>query len=180
MKQLTKEQMILRLNSEGNLINILHRRDWSHQANGNGNNGRAGIFTKDEKETICVLAEEIGNKEAAAISGCHPASIPGWSNGQSSHRVDSNAPSTHQNQEIKESIQDKVSERAVDRVLKSLDLIDDDKLTACNAVELANIAARLSTIGMKNLKDSGRMQVNIYTPSVKAESQFEIITVNNE
>ena len=177
MKQLTREEMLQRFSSEDNLINVLHRRDWTRQANGNGNNGRAGKFTRDEKEAIVVLADEIGNKETAELVGCNKASIPYFKNGIDSHRSEVNCPSTHADERVIERVQDKISERAIEKVLQSIDLIDDTRLKACNAVELASVAQRLSNVG--SLKKSGiaSVNVNIITPQVRTESQFETLTI---
>ena len=178
MIQLTKEQALQRLDSNNNLCNIMHKRDWSRQRNGNGNNGRAGKFTKDEKEGIVILASELGNKETAEIVGCHPASIPPMKEGISSHRSEVNVPSTHKDKSIVEKNQERISERSVEKVLRSLDLITDDKLKISTAVELSTIASRLSNInGRRNEKGGPAIQVNIVTPGLKNESQFETIVV---
>jgi len=177
VKQLTKEEMLQRLESDKNLINIIHRRDYSHHSNGGEHNGRNGKFTPDEREAIVSLASKIGTKEAADLVGCHRQSIGDFSRGITSHRTDVNFPSTHQNQEIVENNQDKISVRAIEKVLHSIDLIDDVKLKACNAVELATVASRLANIGIRKGIESGRIQVNIYTPSVRSERDFEFVTV---
>lgn len=178
MKQLTKQEMLQRLDSPDNLFNIVHRGD--RYTNGKEHsNGRAGKFTDVEKENIVALSAEIGPTEAAALVNCHPQSIGDFKRGISSHRGNEvNFPSTHQNQEVMERIEDKVSARAVEKVLRSIDLIEDDKLVACNAVELATIASRLSSIGIKKGVDNGRIQVNIYTPQIRTERDFETVLMD--
>src|SRR3990167_9445229 len=132
MKQLTKEEMTLRLENGKNLINIIHRGDC--YTNGSGNNGRAGKFTPEEKENIVALSKEIGPTATGALTGCHPQSIGDFARSISSHRGNEiNVPSTHQKQNVIDSIQEKVSERAIEKILRSIDLIEDDKLRACNA-----------------------------------------------
>ena len=180
MKQLTKEEMLQRLESDKNLINIIHRRDYSHQGNGDGSNGRGGKFTPEEKESIVSLASEIGITETAELVGCHKQSIGDFARGISSHRGNEiNTASTHQNQAILESNQDKISVRAIEKVLHSIGLIDDGKLKACNAVELATVASRLANIGIKKGVQSGAIQVNIYTPSVRDERDFEFVSIQS-
>lgn len=180
MIKLTKEEALQRLDNPVNLKNIIHKCDWTRQSNGN-HGGRDGVFTKTEKSLITTLSEEIGNKSAAELVGCNPASIPYWKKGQNSHRVDTNAESTRQNQSVVEERQDKISEKAIDKVLKSLDLIEDDKLRACNAVELATIVQKLSGVNTnKNNGSKTNINVVVYTPQQKSEEQFETITVRAE
>ena len=176
MKQLTKEEMTLRLENGKNLINIIHRGDCYN--NGSGNNGRAGIFTPEEKENIVALSKEVGMSNAAALTNCHPQSIGDFARGISSHRGDEmNVPSTHQKQNIMEGMSERVSERAIEKVLRSLDLMEDNKLKACNAVELATVASRLANIGIKKGVESGRIQVNIFSTPVRTEQDFEVVEI---
>ena len=180
MIQLTREEALQRLDNPINLKNIIHKSDWSRQSNG-GSHGRGGTFTKEEKSLITSLSEEIGNKETASLVGCNPASIPYWKKGQNSHRVDTNAESTRQNQSVMEENQNKISEKAIDKVLQSLDLIQDDKLRACNAVELATIVQKLSGVNTgKNGGSKTNINVVVYTPQQKGEDQFETVTVRSE
>ena len=180
MIQLTREEALQRLDNPINLKNIIHKNDWSRQSNG-GSHGRNGTFTKDEKSLITTLSEELGNKSTADLVGCNPASIPYWKKGQNSHRVDTNAESTRQNQSVMEENQNKISEKAIDKVLQSLDLIQDDKLRACNAVELATIVQKLSGVNTgKNGGSKTNINVVVYTPQQKGEDQFETVTVRSE
>jgi len=176
MKQLTKEEMLSRLDSNKNLINIIHRGD--RYTNGSGNNGRAGTFTPEEKENIVALSKEIGMSNAAALTNCHPQSIGDFARGISSHRGNEiNVPSTHQKQNVMEGMQEKVSERAIEKVLRSIDLIEDGKLRACNAVELATVASRLANIGIKKGVEGGKIQVNIFSNPVRNEQEFEVVKI---
>jgi hypothetical protein len=180
--QLTKEEAAARLSNPRNLVNTIHKRDWERQSNGGdkNTNGRAGKFSLDEKEMIVSLAEELGNKDTASLVGCNPASIPYWRNGINSKNTGSNAPSTHVNKEVAINNQERISEKSVEKVLRAVELIDEEKLVACNATELATIASRLATLSIKKQQEGGGINIVVYTPQVKSESQFETITIESK
>lgn len=172
MKSLTREEAIQRLENPKNLVHVLHKNDFSKKSNGNHEHIK---YTPEEKSMISILASELGNQETGRIVGCDPDNIPAMRRGITSHNTQTNAPSTRQDLTVLEKNQEKISERSIEKVLKSLDLIEDDKLQACNAVELATIAQKLSGLSSNKNGPGTKVNVNIYTAPVRTEDQFETI-----
>lgn len=178
MKFITREQALLRLDNPDNLFNIIKKNDFSSRGNGNNDYGRAGKFTPAEREMIVSLSNDLHNTEVANIVGCSPQTVSEFKRGVTSHDRNLNTPSSTIKQGIVETNREKASEVAAEKMLKSLNLIDDYKLKVCTATELATVAARLSTIGGKNGNNGGsKINVNINVPHIRNESMFESIEI---
>lgn len=181
MKQLTSNEALQRLDNPDNLFNILHKNDFATfgKSENRNKNGSNGIHSPEIRELAITLSNEIGNNEAASIIGCAPATLSEWKSGKTSHD-EHNTSSSRGSQRVTETNREKASELAAEKVLESIGLIDTNKLHACNAVELASVAAKLSVIGVKSgPQTSGMVNVNIYVPQLKKDHQFQTIEVIN-
>lgn len=78
---------------------------------------------------------------------------------------------------------DQVRDVALDRLMKSLGLMDEDKLSECSAPALAGIAANMGKVVEKMLprdqssSNGAGVQLIIYAPQLKDESKYRTIEV---
>lgn len=73
-----------------------------------------------------------------------------------------------------------VRDKALDRLMHSLGLLDNDKLSGCNAKDLSIIAANMGRVVEKTApKEQQGAQVNviIYSPELRKEASFEKIEI---
>lgn len=73
-----------------------------------------------------------------------------------------------------------IRDLAMEKLMKSLNLIDDEKLEGCKAVDLANIATSMSKVVEKTLpREATGPQVNlvVYAPQVRAEHRYEVTEI---
>jgi len=185
MKQLTKEQALQRLENPENLFNIIHKNDFSNpeRYKNNNENGRGGKFSQVDRDIAINLSKELGTHTAAEIVGCRPETLSQWKSGITSNGNKNNIESSRPDQKLIESNREKASELAAERMLKSLDLITDSKLTVCNAMELSTIASKLQPLTLKNggvNGAGGKVNVNIYVPKSREERDFESVDIAAE
>jgi transcriptional regulator with XRE-family HTH domain len=70
--------------------------------------------------------------------------------------------------------------KALDRLMASLGLLTDDKLSGCSARDISSIAANMSRVVEKTMPDRDRMgNINlvIYSPELKTEKSFEVVEI---
>jgi|SRR5215831_350697 len=70
--------------------------------------------------------------------------------------------------------------KALDRLMASLGLLTDDKLSGCKATDLANIAANMSRVVEKTMPDKdrqGNINLIVYTPEIRSEKSFEVVEI---
>lgn len=73
-----------------------------------------------------------------------------------------------------------VRDKALDRLMASLDLISNDKLSGCSAKDLSLIAANMGRVVDKTIPKSDspdKIQLVIYTPELRQEKSFESVEV---
>jgi hypothetical protein len=70
--------------------------------------------------------------------------------------------------------------KALDRLMKSLGLLTDDKISALNAREISAVAANMARVVEKTMPDKdrqGHINLVIYTPELRSEKSFEVVEV---
>jgi predicted transcriptional regulator len=70
-------------------------------------------------------------------------------------------------------------EKALDRLMDALDLMDEDKLSKCKAVDLSAIASNMSKVveKMEGKANTTNNVLVIYAPKQRDESDFETIAI---
>lgn len=74
----------------------------------------------------------------------------------------------------------KVRDKALDRLMTSLGLITDDKLSGCNARDLSTIAANMGRVvekTMPKVESNDRVNIIIYSPEIKDERTFKTLEI---
>jgi len=178
MKVLTREQALQRLDNPNNLFNLLYKKDYANYGKSENRHktGEIAKFSPEMREAAVNLSVAIGTNGASEIVGAGPRTISDWKRGVTSHSGSNhNTEANRPKEEVIKSTQEKISEKVAERVLTSLDMMIDDKLSACNAVELATVAARLSSITGKDKDKGTRINVNIHVPQKQSESSFKTI-----
>ncbi len=72
-----------------------------------------------------------------------------------------------------------VKDKALERLMKSLGLLDDDKLSKCSAKDLSVIASNMGRVYEKTTsqREASPTQVIIYAPQLRDENRFKTIEV---
>jgi hypothetical protein len=173
-----------RLNGEYNLLNRL--------ANRASRSGDALIISpeplgrKPEVPNIPPIIKEIvatatrsgeaTNKEMADAFGISTRTVSDAKDGRVGKRRDEELETR-----IEQNV-DKIRDSAVQRIMKSLNVMSDEKLENCKARDLSGIAANLSKV-VDNLapreKESAfqGVQIVFYSPRMKSVADFEVIDV---
>jgi hypothetical protein len=74
----------------------------------------------------------------------------------------------------------KVRDKALDRLMMSMGLITDDKLSGCSAKDLSVIASNMGRVVEKTLpkaESHDHVSLIIYTPELKRENQFQVVEI---
>lgn len=77
----------------------------------------------------------------------------------------------------------RVRDKALDRVMEAMELMDGDKMKACNAKELSQITSNLARVVAATTpkQDNGNTNTQfntiIYAPESKKESDYEVVQV---
>lgn len=73
-----------------------------------------------------------------------------------------------------------VRDRALERLMASMNLITDDKLEKCKATDLSVISANMSRIVEKTLpkqNEGTQMNLIVYAPQLKSEESYKVVDV---
>lgn len=190
---LTGEQVKKRLESDQNLVKMVDsirgpNREIivkSHAMNPRGPGDGVKDLTDEERESIGVLSKLAGSDVAAEIFGIsenHASNLScGLKRYAGKHVTDNN---------LKERIEDRLSsvrmtveERAAEKLLAALGLLDNDKLENCNAVQLAGVASQMgntmSKMRAKEGSENGneKVKVIIHQPRPTTEEHFDCVEI---
>lgn len=143
------------------------------------NNGDVNV--PDSLRRIIGETSEIdGRQDALALAekfGISPSSVSAYANGSTSTKTMDKTP----NREYINQAKDRVSKKAMKRLLKSIDSITDDKLEGAKASDLASIAKSLSGVikDMEPEEDANKGDANkpafvIFAPQVHQENHYEV------
>jgi len=179
---LSEEDKDQRLSSEDNLLNRLAAR-----ANRAGNSliiAPEALGRKPEIPNIPPLIKEIAATTAAAGLATNKEMADSF--GISAQTV-SNVRSGRgdDNKEIQKKLHEnlgQIRDVAIDRLMKSLGLMDDEKLANTKARDLSSVAANLSKVIDKSMPKStdsplSGVQVIFYSPRMKDIKDFEVIDI---
>jgi transcriptional regulator with XRE-family HTH domain len=76
-------------------------------------------------------------------------------------------------------VRNAVQDKALERLMVSLNLINDDKLSSSSAKELSGIAANMAKVvdrtAPKGQLDGANVQLLVYAPQIKAEDNYRVI-----
>lgn len=132
------------------------------------------------RKIIGETSEIEGRAEALALAeqfGISPSSVSAYANGSTSTASMNKTP----NREYINGAKDRVSKKAMKRLLKSIDSITDDKLEGAKATDLASIAKSLSGVikDMEPEEDANKGDANkpafiIFAPQVHQENHYEV------
>lgn len=160
-----------RVASEDNLLNRLKVEPLVHKGNGHGRSGR-GIEAQAE---AVAISKEKTIREAAAETGYSQQHIVKLRRAEpTGEKV---------NSELEKHIEEKVEaskDRALDKLMDALDLMDEDKLKRCNARDLSSIASNMSNIahGGKDRNAAGAgIQIVVYAPRQKELKEYEYVDI---
>lgn len=125
----------------------------------------------------------VASQELSQEFGISSSSISAYKND-----ANSTASYNEPNKELKNhnnQIRERIIRKARKKLVLAVDKIDDDKLDACNAKELAGVAKDMSSV-IRNLEpeikpetESGNNQFIFFAPHIRKESDYPIINVSD-
>src|SRR5690349_1710470 len=130
---ISDEELELRLNSPNNLINRQKDKSIIRSTENSGKRTGQKNLTLEEKTDVGVLGNLIGTKATRGLTGCSQPEIDQLKNGEVSH-----LPNEDLTSKLEASL-GVIREKAVDRLMASLDRITDDRLDNANLKELATV-----------------------------------------
>lgn len=188
---LTKEQVEKRLSSEDNIANQSHSSIIiKKEGNINGRGKGSKNLTEEEKIAIGVLANLEGNEVAAELMGVSEDTARHLRTAQTSIRSGDTVRASIDTS-LKEKINERldttkltIQERAAEKLLTSLGLLDQDKLANCSAKDLAGITNQMSQVvrNMSNRdgeRNGGKAAVKIilHQPKPSREESFDFVEI---
>lgn len=168
---LTEEEARARLNSENNLANRFRpSSSVTEEVIKSPGKNRANL-TEEERTEIATrsrLGEKI--KVIAREKGITPQTVTNIKSGKT-QGID---------EEQVESILADVRDVAISRLMASMGLMTDDKMSGCSAKDLSVIAANMGRVVDKTLPKSDQgdtVNLIIYSPEMKQEKSFKSVEV---
>lgn len=169
---LAQEQAESRLQSEANIVTRFAKGPSSlkiipktYQANGK----RLPSFVKTQI-AIMTRSGAQSSKEAALEADCSPQQVNNIKRGEHSN-IDEPAV---------EKALGEVRDKALDRLMASMNLISDEKLEKCDAVKLSVISSNMGRIVEKTLprqQEGSNVNLIVYAPQLKDESRYKVVDV---
>lgn len=183
---LTKEKFNERLNSEGNLLPKDSREEdnvtivkWG----GNSTKERVHYKLTDEQRIeIGSLGRIFPTKDVAELTGVSQDAVRDLRNG----KVGSSGFNAELMKEIDartESVKKATHDVALDKLLKTLEFITEDKMENSNARQLSSIASNLSKVASNltpKVESNGNgkgVTIVLFQPQPAKETHFEVIDV---
>lgn len=164
---ITLEQAEERINSGSNLLNILEKR-------------RKPFFQQRTKEEQADIAAEAQLDTFKNVARKHDISVSQVSNLSQGKTGPQMQPNTEIVDRAEEKLND-VRERALDKLMVAMGLLDDEKLGKQSAKDLSTIAANLSKVAANaTMKDKGnapQVQIIMYAPQQKKMEDFKVVEV---
>lgn len=179
---ITKEQAEKRLNSPKNLINTIEHNGGKlivKEIIKGGNRLRTPNLTNEERALVAVTAITTNGPSTAEAFGVSKDAVKNWRLGRTK-RPAQLAGVNHP--ELEQAIEDRlgiVRDKALDKLMESLGLIDKDKLDKQSALNLSTISNNLASVVSKTFaKETARssaVNVIVYSPPVKDISNFKVV-----
>lgn len=183
---LTEEQLDARLKSESNLANRFSRPDSSGSTQQPQEEvkvpeviekqiphiGRTTISIPIPVRTEIAIRARLGERQETLAQefGTCQENVSNIKNGKIQGVNEA---------EVSETIS-KVRDKALDRLMTSLGLLTDDKLSGCSAKDLSVIASNMGRVVEKTLPKSeapDRVMLVVYTPEIKPEKNYNSVEV---
>lgn len=185
MLLISKESAIKRLDSNENLANRLVRNNGSLEIkkieHGGGRSNGQKNLTENERAIIGASARAFGIKNTAEAFGVSVSHTNSLAHGKVYRDGGREANKSHA--DLKNQIEDRLSDVkdvALEKLMLSLGLIDEEKLAESSAKDLSGIAANLSKV-VENSSGGGKnnTQVNlvVYAPESRKVADYEVIEV---
>jgi predicted transcriptional regulator len=171
---LTEEQANERLNSEKNLANRFSRSDEGRieerVINRPGKEQGLGNLSPEAKNEIAIRSR-LGESQVALANefGVTQPTVSYIERGK-----------TKTDEEKVESAINQVRDKALERLMHSLGLITDDKLSGCSAKDLSTIASNMSRVVEKTIPRAevdNKINLVIYAPELRQEKSFKTIEI---
>jgi hypothetical protein len=171
---LTEEQANERLNSEKNLANRFSRSDEGRieerVIEGPGKEKGSTNLTREERNEIAVRSR-LGESQVALAREFNTTqpNVSYIERGK-----------TKTDEEKVESAINQVRDKALERLMHSLGLITDDKLSGCSAKDLSTIASNMSRVVEKTIPRAevdNKINLVIYAPELRQEKSFKTIEI---
>ena len=125
----------------------------------------AGLLA--QTDTIANVADVLGISKNTVAMAKHGASVHGRENTELKDRLDKDL--------------SKVRDKALERLLSSLNLLDDDKMKKCNAKDIASISASMSKVVSgtlpKDAEQNVRAQLIVYAPTQINETRYDRVEI---
>jgi len=175
---ITEEEAQNRLNHKTNLI-IKHKLIGRGGHADNGGRPKGGKKLSVElKALVGTLAIKEGNKQVAKVFNMAPAQVGAYARGLDSS---GNKPDPKLRDALEKNIE-VVHEKVIDKILKSIDSITDEKITEANFATLSKGASNLAGVfdRLRDKAPSGNTtQANFVFFGVKprSESDYQVIEV---
>ena len=176
---LTKSQLDSRLSSKDNLINKmkdkLEIRPLLH--GGAKLDGTASRLSFEEQVLVGSTSRLIGSKNTSDMFNISRTHAKNLALGQLDY-------ASGPKKELAERIYGKLSDvrdKAVERLMESLELLDEEKMKSCNAKDLSAVAANMARVVDRTIpKESNeinRLNLVVYAPRLKEVKEFEMVEV---
>lgn len=193
---LTKEQIEKRLNSSNNLANKVEESrnnpitEIIIKDGTNNHVGRPGSknLTEQERVAVGVISATVGDEVAASLFGISTSHANDLRNGNrnvGNGETNLRVQDTNLKAQIKERLDNTkmtIQERAAEKLLTSLGLLTEDKLTNCSPKDVASISNQMSQVmrNMNNNKDTSdkaSVKIVLHQPKTTQEDSFDIIEI---
>jgi|ERR1039458_6118796 hypothetical protein len=191
---LTQDQAEARLNSERNLALKFNPNKESQNDTSVRNNARAmleppvtntiteKVITLSGKNRINLTRDERTNIAISARTGTQTQTELARANNLqllTVHNIASGKTKGIDEERVKQ-VTNAVRDLALERLMASLGLLTDDKLTGCSAKDLSTIASNMGRV-VEKIQDKAEQPDNInfiiYSPELKQERAFNVIEV---
>jgi hypothetical protein len=193
---LTQEQIEKRLASDRNIANKV---DEAHNLpeviirDGKNHIGRPGSrnLSEEEKIAVAVIAKTLGNEAAAEFLNVSERTASHLRTGQTTLSNGADTQRFGHDSNLQQQISDRlekskltIQERAAEKLLKSMGLIDDDKLANASVKELADVTNKMSQV-MRNMAVSNRdnnankggVKIVLHQPRTAREDSFDVLEI---
>lgn len=181
---ITKEQADKRLASENNVANLLNTKDQKLTIipikKGGGRRDGDTNLSNEERILIGLCGHNDTLKNTAATFNISESTVTNCKNG----RTDRAGLERTYRPELKNQIDSKLHEArdlALDKLMASMNLLDDDKLKEVSAKDLSLISSNMSRVYQntyaKDAAEGAKINIIVYSPELKQTSDYKTIEV---
>lgn len=165
-----------RLNSASNIANKFARGEVRHETHRTAGRNKQNVPEEIRETTGALARAGVPQKELADALGVSQAAVSYWENGKTSPN--------QRKESLEKGVADKterIRDTALNKLMATLGLIDDEKLANCDAKDLTRVAVGLSQVAAntapreRNDGHSAAVQVVVYAPPQRDEERFKVI-----